>query len=114
MSPYLQFFIWLTFLVFGFLSYFFYNKAKQEEKKLLIERGVDPNKFVKSQKKDSYWLTKLGIVLIGLAVGLIIIVILVNFHMTGNSDAIYPAIITTSVGISLIIANRMKKKNNED
>jgi hypothetical protein len=114
MAPYLQFIICLTLLMFAFLSWFFYNKAKQEEKKMLIQQGVDPNKFVKPNNRDSTWIAKLGIVLIGLAVGLILIVILVNLGMTGHSDAIFPAIIAASLGISLVIANGIRKKSNED
>ena len=105
--------IWLSLLIFVFLAWFFNNKAKQDERKLLIQQGIDTEKLFNKNSFDSFWLIKLGIVLLGVAAGLIVIVLLVNLGLTGRSDAIYPAILSACIGISLIIAYRIRRKNNE-
>ncbi|MEO6845019.1 MAG: DUF6249 domain-containing protein [Ginsengibacter sp.] len=108
MSAILYFILCLSFLLCIFFAWFFYNKSKHEERKLLIQQGVDINDSLPKDKWfKTFWL-KIGMVVFGLSIGLIIISILVNLNLTGRSDAIYPAILGVCGSGALIISHYME------
>jgi hypothetical protein len=104
--------MWLAFPLFGFFGWYFYNKSKHEERKLLIEKGINPEQFSSSFKSFRFPWLKLGIVVVGLGVGLLVLALLVDLHVTGQSDAIYPAVLCLCGGGSLVIANYLDHRKN--
>jgi hypothetical protein len=84
------------------VSAIFYFKAKHKEKLMLIEKGMTDTPI-----HNGNTLLKTGIIIIGLSVGLIINTIIDKFHV---HDAILIAVIGICGGISMIIANRLDKK----
>ena len=108
MSALFLFIICICFLLCVFFAWYFYNKSKHEERKLLIQQGVDINDSLPKDKWfKTFWL-KIGMVVFGLSIGLIIISILVNLNLTGRSDAIYPAILGVCGSGALIISHYME------
>ena len=91
-------------LICIFLSGIFYAKAKHKEKLLLIEKGLTESP---TPKHNGNALLKTGIIIIGLSVGLIINTLIDNFHV---HDAALIAVIGICGGTSMIIANRLDKK----
>ena len=88
--------------------------AKHKERLLMIEKGQDPNQNdanlkLPQQAKLSYNpLLKMGVLIVGLSIGLLIIRILGGFHLV-TSDIDGLVIMGVSCGISLIIANYLGK-----
>ena len=104
--------MWLAFPLFGFFGWFFYHKSKHEERKLLIEKGINPEEFSKTTQYFKFFWFKLGMVVMGLGLGLFVIALLVNLHLIGQSDAIYPGILCLCGGGSLVIANYLAQRKN--
>lgn len=100
-----------AFVLFGilmvclFISGIFYFKAKHNEKMLLIEKGLTDTQTTK-RKTNS--LLKTGIIIIGISIGLIINTVVDDFHV---HDAMLIAVIGICGGVSMIIANRLDKKD---
>lgn len=114
MEPYIYLIIWLAFLASGVIGWFFYNKMKLEEKKLLIQQGIHPDEKLSERRKWQFPWLKLGIIIISLGMGLLIIAIMANLHLTGNSDAFYPAIFCLCGGIGLVIAHIVPTQRKGD
>jgi hypothetical protein len=104
--------MWLAFPLLGFFGWFFYAKSKHEERKMLIERGINPDEFSKSTQNFRFFWIKLGMVVIGLGFGFLVISIMVNLHMTGESDAVYPGVLCLFGGGALVIANYLDHRKN--
>lgn len=98
---------WLIFPILGYLGWHYYNKARHEERKLLIEQGTNPDEVLKTPKASRFPWLKIGVVVTALGIGLFIITLLINFHLIGQSEAIFPAILCLCGGLGLIIANYM-------
>ncbi len=96
------FFLFGILMICLFVSGIFYFKAKHKEKLLLIEKGLTDSPTLKHNRNA---LLKTGIIIIGLCVGLII-----NTIIDGLGDAILIAVVGICGGISMIIANRLDKK----
>ncbi len=100
----------IAFIICTFLILYFLQKYKHKERLLKIEKGLDPDlKAVKGNSKKSY-LFKIGVILIGIGVGLIIIAVLVSFHLV-HENLIPLAILGISGGSSMIIANSLDNKD---
>lgn len=105
---------WIGFLAFGFLAWYFSNKGKQEERKILIQNGMNvEDLFKKIDKRRQLWFLKIGIVVIGLGGTFVLIAILDSLHLM-HPDSLYPGIFCLGIGISLVLANRLGKKGHED
>jgi len=105
---------WAGFLICAFLVWYFSNKGRQEERKILIDKGVDVESiFRKSDKRRQLWLLKLGIVVIGLGLAFVLIAVLDRLNLM-HPDALFPGIFCVCIGLSLIIAHQVGKKGNED
>jgi hypothetical protein len=113
MKDLFYYFVWISFLTCLFLAWYFSHKARHEERKMLIQKGLNADDLVKTEKGFKFPWFKLGIVIIGLSVGLGIIAILVNLGLTGRSDAIYPAILGLCGGSSLVIAYFIDKRSKQ-
>ncbi len=105
--------VWISFLVCLFLAWYFSHKGRHEERKMLIQKGLNTDDLLKSEGRFRFPWFKSGIVIIGLSVGLGIIAILVNLGLTSRSDAIYPAILGLCGGSSLVIAHFIDKRSKQ-
>jgi hypothetical protein len=105
MPKIVQLILWLAYPFCGLLGWYFYVKYKHEERRLMIEKGLNPKEDVQShQNIKSFWL-KLGIVILGFGLGFFIISLLIDLHVIGQSDAIYPAILCLCGGGALVFAS---------
>lgn len=105
MPKIVQLILWLAYPFCGLLGWYFYTKYKHEERRLMIEKGLNPKEDVQSRQYiKSFWL-KLGIVIVGLGLGFFVIALLIDLHVIGQSDAIYPAILCLCGGGALVIAS---------
>lgn len=104
---------WIGFLAFGFLAWHFMHKGRQEERNILIQKGIDVGELLKkSDKRRQLWLLKIGIIIIGLGVSFILIAVLDSLHLL-HPDAVYPGIFCLGLGTSFVIAYQVGKKSNE-
>ncbi|MEJ7693913.1 DUF6249 domain-containing protein [Daejeonella sp.] len=94
-------------LICIFISGIFYFKAKHNEKLLLIEKGLTDNQVIKPKGNS---LLKIGIIIIGLSIGLVIISAL-NGISADMADGIEVAIMGISGGVAMVAANRVDKKS---
>lgn len=106
--------VWLAFPVCGYFGWYYYNKCRHEERKLLIEQGKNPDEFSNRRKDFRFPWFKIGAVIISLGIGLFIITLLINFHLIGHSDAIFPAILCICGGAGLIIATYIDKPKKSE
>ncbi len=113
MKDLLYYLVWISLLVCLFLAWYFSHKARHEERKMLIEKGLNADDFVKEEKGFKFPWLKLGMVIVGLSVGMGVIAILVNLDLTGRSDAIFPAILGICGGSSLVIAHYIDKRSKQ-
>jgi len=97
--------LWLAYPLCGLLGWYFYNKSQHEERRLMIEKGMNPKENRNAPPKTRFLWLKLGIVIAGLGFGFFVIALLVDLHLVGQSDAIYPAILCLCGGGSLIISS---------
>lgn len=105
---------WIGFLAFGFLAWYFSNKGKQEERKILIQNGMNADDlFKRIDKRRQQWFLRIGIVVVGVGACFVLITILVSLHLH-IPDALFPGIFCIGIGISLVIAHRLGKKGHED
>jgi len=81
--------------------------AKHKERLLMIEKGLDP-KLPQEAKKDYNHLLKVGVLILGLGIGMLVINILGALKLV-TSDIVATGIMGISGGISLIIANYLGK-----
>ncbi len=91
-------------LICLFVSAIFYFKAKHNEKMLLIEKGLTGTHL---PKRNTNSLLKTGIVIIGISIGLVINSFIDDF----TGDAALIAVVGICGGLSMIIANRLDKKD---
>jgi hypothetical protein len=96
----------LGFCLCIFMAWYYAHTARHKERMLMIEKGMDPDAH--AAPKGSV-LLKLGIVVIGLSLGMVIIGILAYYHALGDPGAIPLGILGLSGGISLLIANHVSK-----
>ena len=105
MPKIVELFLWLAYPFCALAAWYYYIRYKHQERIHMIEKGIRPEDHLPSQDRGrSLWL-KLGMVVMGLGLGLLIITILVNLHLTGQSDAIYPSILCLCGGGALVAAN---------
>lgn len=106
METILIFIVFLSFALCLFLAWFFTHKAKHQERLLMIEKGMNPDEAAEKWSFKSGFL-KLGIVIIGLSIGLLIIGLLANFKSLGESGVTPIAILGLCGGGAMILANRI-------
>lgn len=100
----------LLALLFGictFLAWFFTHKARHQERMLMIEKGMNPYEGSNKEGRLKLFVTKLGILIVGLSIGLAVIAVLVEFDSLGRSNAIPLSILGICGGAALVVANRL-------
>jgi hypothetical protein len=89
------------------LAIYFSNKARNKERMALIERGVDISEIYKKKERPGHGFFKLGIVLIGVALGLLLATLISNLI---NPVVAYFSMILLCGGIGVILANYLVAK----
>lgn len=85
---------------------YFTNRAKHKERMLMIEKGITPP-YGSINPSQFPW-QKIGIVIIGISIGLVIISILASMGaLRDNSTTAVPlAVLGICGGLSMVVANR--------
>lgn len=101
--------VWVAFIICIFLVWFFSHRAKHKERLMMIEKGLNVGEHLQKQESFRFPWLKLGIVVIGLSIGLLIIAILVGFKLLERGGNTLPlSILGVCGGISMVIANYVK------
>jgi hypothetical protein len=95
------------FIICALLVWVFSQNARSKERRLLIEKGINPDDYAKSNGGGSVWL-KLAYLSVGLGIGLGIIAILASMRLLGNATPI--ALLCICGGGALILENSLSKK----
>jgi hypothetical protein len=99
----------LAFFALVFGSWYIYITARNKERLALIEKGADPELFKsKAEPNSGFWIFKLGLFLIGIAIGIVAGYFLNEAGM--NEVAAYFSMIFLFGGIGLVISFLMQKK----
>ena len=105
---------WLPFIICIFLVWYFVHRAKHKEKILMLEKGIDPQSSTYQRKGFLFPWFKIGIVIMGLSVGLIIISILISLKsLEGGGNTLPLAILGICGGGSMVLANRLDNDKNK-
>jgi len=79
----------------------------------MLEKGIDPQSNTYQRKGFRFPWVKMGIVIMGLSVGLIIISILISLKLLeGGGNALPLAILGICGGASMLVANRLDNDKN--
>ena len=98
--------VWIAFIICLFLAWFFSHKAKHKERMMKIEKGLDVDKPLREGEISRFPWLKLGVVIIGLSVGLLIIGVLAKLDLLHKAGGALPlSILGICGGVSFIIAN---------
>lgn len=107
--------IFLAFFICIFFVWFFLHRARHKERLMMLEKGIDPELVFQQKKSFRFPWLKLGIVIIGLSVGIMIISLLASLKLLDNGGGAFPlGILGLSGGISMVIANRLDKRSNNN
>lgn len=103
---------WLGFFAAIFLSYFHYLKFRNQERRLLIEKGIDIRELYKPSNNRFPWYV-LGYAVIGCALGIFLGVFLFDYVCHISSD--YLALLITMSAfllgaIGIIVGKRVEDK----
>ena len=98
-----------AFLAFAFASIYVHLTTRNKERLALIEKGADPELFKqKTEPNSGYGTFKLGLFLIGIALGIVAGYFL---HESGmDESAAYFSMIFLFGGIGLVISFLLKEK----
>ena len=110
-------FIWFGFFAAVFLGWYFYIKARNNERIALIEKGADVSEIYKKREfKFRFPWLKFGIISFGFASGWLFAFILVRYIINdpwrsahSDRDAFIAGIIFLFTAISILIANFVDK-----
>jgi hypothetical protein len=99
--------------IFGII--YVITSARHKEKMMLIEKGADPALFKRQQLKFSRYNTfKYGLLLVGVAIGIIVAGIMAEIHFVDDVAAYFSSILFFG-GLALITAfllrNKLDKEN---
>ncbi len=94
--------IFLTAVILVVSLIYVISTNRSKEKLALIEKGLDPNEYI----KDRFFLNavKVGMTMVGTGLGFLIAVLVDEYLLVDiDNPGIYPAAIFSMAGISLII-----------
>lgn len=97
----------IAFFVCAFLAWYFTYNARLKERLLLIEKGLNPDEFLKKTEASGSPLLKLGILFIGLSLGMSVVT---RFFIYSDSYSL--AVMGLFAGASMIIASYVTKYKN--
>jgi hypothetical protein len=107
----------VTLVIFAVLFGIVYviTTARHKEKMALIEKGADPTLFKRQQFKFSqYNMFKYGLLLVGIAIGILLAGIIAELHLIDDVAAYFSSILLFG-GLALIVAfllrNKLDKEN---
>jgi hypothetical protein len=87
--------------------------ARHKEKMALIEKGADPTLFKRQLKFSQYNVFKYGLLLVGIAVGIILAGIMAEIHLINDVAAYFSSILFFG-GLALIVAFLLRKKLDKE
>ena len=99
--------VFALLLFFGFLTWYFSHRARHKERLLMIEKGIPT---IKDHTGAPFPWLKLGVVLLGLGIGLLLIAILATNGLLKGPGSLPISILAICGGVSLLIANYIGKK----
>ena len=96
----------VAFIVCIFLAWYFAHSARLKERLLLIEKGMDPDQFLKKTNAigTSLWL-KAGVVVIGVSLGIAV----AGMYLIAPTYKL--PLLGIFAGISFIVAHYIDRKN---
>lgn len=101
-------------IIFGAIIAIVYLSIRKKERMAMMEKGVDASVFFTPKKRNSYAL-KYGLLLIGVALGILIGNILAVTHaFMHEKEAAYFSMIFLFGGLALVIYYFMAKKMAKD
>lgn len=90
------------------------TSARHKEKMALIEKGADPTLFKRQQLKFSqYNVFKYGLLLVGVAIGIILAGIMAEIHFIDDVAAYFSSILFFG-GLALIAAYLLRNKLDKE
>jgi len=106
--------VFVLTIIFGAIVAIVYLSIRKKERMAMLEKGVDASVFFTPKKRDSYAL-KYGLLLIGVALGILIGNILaVTSAFMYEKEAAYFSMIFLFGGLALVIYYFMAKKMVDD
>lgn len=106
----------VTLVIFSVLFGIVYviTTARHKEKMALIEKGADPTLFKRQQFKFSqYNIFKYGLLLVGIAIGIVIAGIMDEIHLINDVAAYFSSILFFG-GLALIAAYLLRNKLDKE
>ena len=113
--------ITLFISIFGIL--YVYLMTRNKERLAMIEKGTDMSLFARKRGDESpmkFWVIKVGFLMIGIALGVIVGSLISNEGGLMSEDQAYPSMILLFGGLALVSSYfvekklREKTKNNSD
>lgn len=107
--------VWTAFIICLFLVWFFSHRASHKERLMMIEKGLDTEEHKKKNPGFRFPWQKIGIVIIGLSMGLLLIAFfsaLGVLEIFGNAFPL--ALLGICGGIAMVIANNFKGGKSGD
>lgn len=106
------FIIFLSLILSLFFAWYFYNRSRHEERSLMIQQGGDfsGSQFFAKETSFKYVWLKLGILVIGIGIGLVIIALISQYDRY-LSGTIYPGIIGLCGGTAMVFSHYLVKKD---
>jgi hypothetical protein len=96
--------------IFGII--YVYLMTRNKERMAMIEKGIDMSLFVKKHGDEAplkYWVIKIGFLMIGIALGILIGSLTSNNGMMGEDQA-YPSMILLFGGLALVASYFVERK----
>ena len=101
--------------IFGIV--YIYLMTRNKERMSMIEKGMDMSLFVKKHGDEApmkYWVIKIGFLMIGIALGILVGSLASNGLM--SEDQAYPSMILLFGGMALVasyfVERKLRAKNN--
>ena len=107
------FFILLAFIICIFLAWFFSHRAKHKERMMLIEKGLATEEKTNDERSFSFPWLKVGIIILGLGIGLMVRSILAMAGWLKNEAVLPLGILVVCGGVSMVIANYINNGNRK-
>ncbi len=102
--------ILVLLIIFGFIYGIVALGVRNKERKIMMEKGVDPSTFATARKPTSASL-KFGLLFVGVAIGIILGNILYEFTTMGE-EAAYFSMIFLFGGLGLVVDYFLEKREN--
>ena len=104
----------ITGIIFGFAYAVIYLFVRKRERLALLEKGVDAQIFLSPRKEQNFSPLKIGMLLIGVAVGLFMGDILYSLGVLQIDDVSYFSMIFLFGGIALVISHFIEKAERKE